>query len=135
MNVAHASARRGEHHLRPLVGDRAVVAARKTAVRQLRLTVSAARPQMVTVAEINERMLIAEVVRRLTRWYAQLPADHISTAVHNAHARFTQSPFRRGPGAARGQSEIFDEGQVLVHRFHSGVAASSNSNPALGPAR
>src|SRR6478672_11364492 len=34
MNVAHASARRGEHHLRPLVGDRAVVAAAiKTAVR------------------------------------------------------------------------------------------------------
>ena len=60
MNVAHASARRGEHQLRPLVGDRAVVAATKTAVLQLWWTVSAAWAQAVAVAEINERMLIAE---------------------------------------------------------------------------
>ena len=88
---------------------------------------------MVTVAEINERMLIAEVVRRLTRRYAQLPAEHISTAVHNAHARFTQSPFRRGPGAARGQSEIFDEGQVLVRhiRVYSRRSRALGGHPAV----
>ena len=67
---------------------------RTTAVLQLWLTVSAAWAQAVTVAEINERMLIAEAAQRLTRRYAQLPADQISTAVHNAHARFTQSPIR-----------------------------------------
>ena len=78
--------------MRPLVGDRAVVAATHNAVLQWWLTVSAACAQAVTVAEINERMLIAEVEQRLTRRYAQLPADQISTAVHSAHARFTQSP-------------------------------------------
>lgn len=43
---------------------------------------------------MSERMLIAEVVQRLTRRYAQLPPDQISAAVHTAHARFEHSPIR-----------------------------------------
>jgi hypothetical protein len=33
------------------------------------------------VVEISERLVIAEVVQRLTRRYAQLPPDHASHAM------------------------------------------------------
>jgi len=46
------------------------------------------------MAEISEQLLIAEVERRLTNKYAQLPPDRISSAIQNAHARFEQSPIR-----------------------------------------
>jgi hypothetical protein len=46
------------------------------------------------MAEISEQLLIAEVERRLTSKYAQIPPDQISTVVQNAHARFEQSPIR-----------------------------------------
>jgi hypothetical protein len=46
------------------------------------------------MAEISEQLLIAEIERRLTSKYAQLPPDQISSAIQNAHARFEQSPIR-----------------------------------------
>ena len=47
------------------------------------------------MAEISEQLLIAEVERRLTNKYAQLPPDRISSAIQNdAHVRFEQSPIR-----------------------------------------
>lgn len=46
------------------------------------------------MAEISEHVLIAEVERRLTSKYAELPPDRISTAIQSAHARFDHSPIR-----------------------------------------
>jgi hypothetical protein len=46
------------------------------------------------MAEISERLLIAEVERRLTSKYTQIPQDQIYAAVQNAYARFEQSPIR-----------------------------------------
>jgi hypothetical protein len=43
------------------------------------------------MAEISEHVLIAEVERRLTSKYAELPPDRISTAIQSAHARFEHS--------------------------------------------
>ena len=38
--------------------------------------------------------MIAEVVARLTRRYAELPPQEISTAVHDTRTRFEQSRIR-----------------------------------------
>jgi hypothetical protein len=46
------------------------------------------------VAEISERTLIDEVVRRLIGKYANVPASQISAAVQRAHARFERCPIR-----------------------------------------
>ena len=46
------------------------------------------------MAEISEELMIADVERRLTSTYGHLPPDQISAAVHNARARFAQSPIR-----------------------------------------
>jgi hypothetical protein len=43
------------------------------------------------MAEISERMFIAEVVQRLTRRYRPPAPDQIAIAVHTAHAGFEQS--------------------------------------------
>jgi hypothetical protein len=46
------------------------------------------------MAEIGEQLLIAEVERRLTSKFDQIPPDEISMAVQNAHERFAQSRIR-----------------------------------------
>ena len=44
------------------------------------------------MAEISEELLIADVERRLTSKYGQLPPERVAAAVQNARARFEQSP-------------------------------------------
>ena len=46
------------------------------------------------MAEISERLLIAEVERRLTNKYAHIPTDQVSTAIQRVYAQFEQSPIR-----------------------------------------
>jgi hypothetical protein len=46
------------------------------------------------MAELSEHLLIAEVERRLTRKYAHIPTDQVSTAVQRVYAQFEQSPIR-----------------------------------------
>ena len=46
------------------------------------------------VPQISESTMIAEVVARLTRRYAELPPEEISTAVHDTRTRFEQSRIR-----------------------------------------
>ena len=46
------------------------------------------------MAEISEDVLIAEVERRLTSKYADIPPDLVSSAIQTAHKRFAQSPIR-----------------------------------------
>lgn len=46
------------------------------------------------MAEIDEQVLITEVERRLTSKYAHVAPDRIVSAVHDAQARFAQSPIR-----------------------------------------
>jgi len=46
------------------------------------------------MAEISESVMIAEVERRLSSMYSDLPADRVSSAIQSAHAQFAQSPIR-----------------------------------------
>ncbi|CAN5550072.1 hypothetical protein BH09ACT7_BH09ACT7_10330 [soil metagenome] len=44
--------------------------------------------------ELTEQLVIAKVERRLTESYAQIPADQVSAAGHNAYKLFEQSRIR-----------------------------------------
>lgn len=44
--------------------------------------------------EISESLLIAEVEKRLSSTYVDLPRDRVSSAVQSARARFDTSPIR-----------------------------------------
>lgn len=46
------------------------------------------------VPQISEDVMIAEVHRRLSSQYTDIPADQVSRAVQAAQARFAQSPIR-----------------------------------------
>lgn len=46
------------------------------------------------VAEISETVLIAELEKRLTSTYADIPAVRVSSVIQSARARFDDSPIR-----------------------------------------
>ena len=69
------------------------------------------------MAEISEQTQVADVERRLTSKYAQLPPDQISSVVRQAHARFEQSPIR-------------DFVPLLVER-HARAELAKASQPAM----
>ncbi|MET0700364.1 MAG: hypothetical protein ABWY93_11920 [Mycobacterium sp.] len=46
------------------------------------------------MADLSEQAALEDLERRLTSAYAAIPRDRVSTAIHDAHARFQQSPIR-----------------------------------------
>jgi hypothetical protein len=46
------------------------------------------------MADLSEQAAMAQVEGRLTSKYADLPADRVSMAIQQAHARFEQSKIR-----------------------------------------
>jgi hypothetical protein len=58
------------------------------------LTVDIHERRLETMSDLSEQVALARLEERLTGIYAGLPADRVSAAVQDAHARFDQSPIR-----------------------------------------
>lgn len=50
--------------------------------------------KLYDMPEIDERVMVEEVERRLADRYADIPPERITSAVQSAHARFEHSPIR-----------------------------------------
>jgi hypothetical protein len=81
------------------------------------LTGPGAWGKLPDVAQISESMLIDQVVERLAARYTDVAPERVADVVHNAHARFEQSPIREFVPLLverRARAELSRDSELLV---------------------